>query len=162
MKLAILVIEDEPEVRAALARDLEAFAGDLRVEFAEDVDDARDLVDEVSGDGDAIALLLADHRLPGESGVDFLVSTMTDERVVNARRVLVTGQADHADTIRAVNSGGLDHYIAKPWDVEDLHTVVRDQLTDYVLDTGINPLPYLSHLDAARAMGSVRRFGMSD
>ena len=162
MKLAIIVLEDEPEVRAALARDLEGFARDLRVELAEDVDDARAVVDEIVAEGDRVALLLADHRLPGETGVDFLVSTMEDERVAGARRVLVTGQADHADTIRAINSGGLDHYIAKPWDVGDLHAVVRDQLTDYVIAAGINPLPYLAHLDAARAMASVRSFGMSD
>lgn len=162
MSLAVIVLEDEPAVRAALARDLEEFAAGLRIEFAEDAQDARDLLEEVTDEGDVVALLLADHRLPGESGVDFLVSTMADERVASTRRVLVTGQADHADTIRAINSGGLDHYIAKPWEVDDLHAVVRDQLTGFVVDCGINPLPYLPYLDQARALASLRRLGLDE
>lgn len=157
MKLAIIVLEDEPPVRDAIARDLAEFDAGIRVEPAEDVPDARELIDDILADGDAVALLLADHRLPGESGVDFLVSTMDDPRVAAARRVLITGQADHADTIRAVNAGGLDHYIAKPWDPGELHTVVREQLTNYVLGQGLNPLPWLPHLDAARAMGAAAR-----
>jgi two-component system phosphate regulon response regulator PhoB len=156
VRLAIIVLEDEPEVRDALARDLEGLTGSIRVELAEDVTDARSLIEEIIEDGDVVALVLADHRLPGETGVDFLVSTMADDRVSAARRVLITGQADHTDTIRAINSGGLDHYIAKPWDVTDLHDVVRTQLTDFVLEEEINPLPYLAHLDATRAMEAMR------
>ena len=40
MKLAILVLEDEPDVRAAIEPDLEPFARTVRVEPAEDVEDA--------------------------------------------------------------------------------------------------------------------------
>ena len=162
MKLAIIVLEDEPPVRAAIERDLDTFTDQVRVEPAEDVPDARDLIDEILADGDAVALLLADHRLPGETGVDFLVSTMGDPRVAAARRVLITGQADHADTIRAVNAGGLDHYIAKPWDAGELHDVVREQLTNFVLAQGINPLPYLPHLQMDRAMDAMRDFSLTD
>ena len=73
MRLAILVIEDEPEVREALERDLESFADTVRIEPAEDVADAREVLAEIAEDGDLLALVLADHRLPGETGVDFLV-----------------------------------------------------------------------------------------
>ena len=162
MKLAIIVLEDEPPVRDAIARDLQEFSGDVRVEPAEDVPDARELIDEILADGDVVALLLADHRLPGETGVDFLVSTMDDDRMASARRVLITGQADHADTIRAINVGGLDHYIAKPWDPGELHDVVREQLTNYVLDQGINPLPYLPNLEMDRAITAMRGFSLTD
>ena len=63
---------------------------------------------------------------------------------------------------RAINSGGLDHYIAKPWDAEELHAVVREQLTRYVLAEGINPLPYLSYLDSTRAMDALRNFSAGE
>ena len=33
-RIAILVIEDEPEVREAIARDLESFAGHFQIELA--------------------------------------------------------------------------------------------------------------------------------
>ena len=73
-ELVILVVEDEPEVRAEVVRDL-SFAGMIRVEQADDVADARDAIDEVNRAGDHVGLIVADHRLPGgESGVDLLVS----------------------------------------------------------------------------------------
>ena len=56
----------------------------------------------------------------------------------------------------------LDHYIAKPWDPGELHDVVREQLTNYVLDQGINPLPYLPNLEMDRAITAMRGFSLTD
>ena len=100
--------------------------------------------------------MLSDHRLPGKSGVDFLVELTADPRFSSTRTVLVTGQADQSDTIKALNQAGLDYYIAKPWDPQTLRNVVREQLTDYVLEAGIDPLPYMPVLDGVRIMESIR------
>ena len=152
MTLAILILEDEPDVRDALERDVADIAPTLRIEVAEDADDAWSVIDDIDADGDMLALALCDHRLPGTTGVDFLVEMMGDERTVAARKVLVTGQADLSDTIKAVNSAELDHYIAKPWDVDELRSVITTTLTDYVEERGINPMPYMTVLDPVRAM----------
>lgn len=156
MNLAVLVLEDEPEVRHALLRDLEEFQSTIRIEPAEDVEDAWDVVEEVDTDGDVVALVLADHRLPGKMGVDFLVEMQADPRTVDARTVLVTGQADLADTIRAVNEASLDHYIQKPWDPDELRATVRAELTEFVLRTDLEPMRYLKVLDRARVMERMR------
>ena len=156
MTLTILSLEDEAEVRQALERDLEEFDGRVRLELAEDASDAWSVVDEIESDGDDLALVLSDHRLPGKSGVDFLVELTADPRFSSTRTVLVTGQADQSDTIKALNQAGLDYYIAKPWDPQTLRNVVREQLTDYVLETGIDPLPYMPVLDGVRIMESIR------
>lgn len=156
MKLTILIIEDEPPVRTALARDLAPFAGTVRIEMAEDVTDAAAAIQEITAQGDLVALILTDHRLPGTTGVDFLVQSMEDERTRYARRVLVTGQAGHEDTVRAVNEGSLDYYVAKPWRAEELHDVVRTQLTQFVAQTHIDPLPYLQVLDQEQALALLR------
>lgn len=157
MNLAILILEDEAEVRAAVERDLLPFAELIRVEVASDVEEAWEVIDELTEDGDVLALALCDHRMPGTTGVEFLVQMMDDDRTAATRKVLVTGQAQLRDTVRAVNEANLDHYIAKPWDVNELHDVVRTMLTDYVEDMDIDPLPYLDVLDATRAMELVRR-----
>ncbi|MBD3688866.1 response regulator [Nanchangia anserum] len=156
MNLAVIILEDEPEVRHALLRDLDPFASLIRIEPAEDVDDAWDVVEEVDADGDVVAVVMADHRMPGKTGVDFLVEMQDDERTVDARTVLVTGQADLADTIRALNEASLDHYITKPWDPEDLRSTLRDQLTEYVLRTDLEPLRYLKVLDSQRVLDHMR------
>ena len=159
MRLTVLILEDEPAVREALQRDLAPIADVVRVEAAEDVPDAWAVVDEVAADGDRLALVLADHRLPGTSGVDFLVQLADDPRTAAAGKVLVTGQADQADTIRAVNEADLDHYVAKPWDPDDLRMVVRDQLTDHVVAHRLDPLPHLRVLDVERVMPLLRQRG---
>ena len=124
--------------------------------MARTVDDAWEVIDEISADGDVLALALCDHRMPGTTGVEFLVDMMDDDRTAATRKVLVTGQAQLEDTIVAVNEADLDHYIAKPWDRADLEATVRDQLTSYVADMGIDPLPHLAALDQARAMDLIR------
>ena len=159
MQLTVLLLEDEPPVREALTRDLAAFRDAIRIEVAEDADDAWAVITEVDADGDRLALVLADHRLPGTSGVDFLTQLPDDARTVHTRKVLVTGQADQQDTIRAVNEAGLDHYIAKPWDPDELTDVVRVQLTEHVLEHRLDPLPHLRALDAARVMPLLRDRG---
>lgn len=159
MQLAVLVLEDEPEVRDAIVRDLDPFAGTIRVEAAEDVPDAREVLQELQRDGDPLALVLADHRLPGVTGVDFLVALSEDETHGASRKVLVTGQADQQDMIRAVNQAGLDHYVTKPWDADDLRALVRDELTTFVLEQEVDPLPFLAVLDAGRIMPALRDRG---
>lgn len=154
-ELAILVVEDEPEVRDALVRDLAPFAARFRVEAAESAEDALALLEELDAERVELALVLADHLLPGASGVDLLVRLNGDERFAAARKVLVTGQAGLSDTIRAVNDADLDHYVAKPWAVDALHGTVRHQLTDYVLDEVDDLLPYVQTLDAGRLMDAV-------
>lgn len=156
MTVTILLLEDEADVRTALERDLEPFWDKIRYEVAQDVPDAWAAINDILTDGDELALVLSDHRLPGESGVDFLVELTHDERFSSTRTVLVTGQADQDDTIKAVNEAGLDYYIAKPWDPQKLVAVVREQLTNYVLESGTNPLPYLPVLDGVRVMEAIR------
>jgi response regulator RpfG family c-di-GMP phosphodiesterase len=159
MKLAVLVIEDEGPVRDALVRDLAPLAEVVRVEAAEDVPDARAVLDDLAADGDLLAVVLADHRLPGTSGVDFLVELHEQEATAPARKLLVTGQADLEDTVKAVNHASLERYVAKPWTAEELVAVTRDELTAYVLATGLDPLPHLRALDAAQVLPRLRARG---
>ncbi len=154
-QIAILVIEDEPEVREAVARDLADFASHFIIELAEDVEDARSVMAELAGRGDRVGLALCDHLLPGERGVDYLVELNEAPDTRSIRKVLITGQAGLEDTIRAVNEADLDHYIAKPWTVQNLHEVVQEQLTDYVLANEENLLPYVPVLDGARLMAAI-------
>jgi two-component system chemotaxis response regulator CheY len=154
-RIAILIIEDEPEVREAIARDLESFTGHFQIELTEDVADARTVMAELTAAGDRVGLALCDHLLPGERGVDYLVELNEDPVTRPIRKVLITGQAGLEDTVRAVNDADLDHYIAKPWTVENLHEVVREQLTDYVIDNEEDLLPFVAILDGARLMAAI-------
>lgn len=159
MTLALLILDDEQEVRDALERDLIGLAGILRIEIAEDVEDAWTVIDDIARDGDTLAVALCDHRMPGTTGVEFLIDMMADKRTAKTRKVLVTGQADLSDTITAVNAADLDYYLAKPWTETELRSVVSDCLTDYIDEAGLDPLPYMSIIDKVRAMTMIRDRG---
>ena len=120
------------------------------------VDDARRLVN------DRVGLILADHRLPGERGVDLLVSINAEGELHHIRTVLITGQAGHQDTIRAINEAGPDWYFSKPWDPGELVSVVVRQLTDDVIDVALDPLQFVQVIDGPRLLEQYARGGRTD
>ncbi len=161
-ELVVIVVEDEAEVRAAIVRDLAPLADGIRIDEADTVDDARRAMAEAAESGDRVGLILADHRLPGESGVDLLVSINADPELHRVRTVLITGQAGHEDTIRAINEAGLDWYFAKPWDPDELVSVVVQQLTNFVIETGLDPLQFVRVLDGPRLLEQYARHTRPD
>ena len=158
-ELAILIVEDEPEVRDALIRDVAPFESHFRIEAAEDVSDARAAMQSLDDAGQQVALVLCDHLLPGVHGVDFLIELNENKITRPARKVLVTGQAGLEDTVRAVNDADLDHYIAKPWEEADLQEIVREQLTEYVSRWVDDLLPYVPVLNGAKLMAIIAARG---
>jgi thioredoxin reductase (NADPH) len=129
---AILVVDDEPAVLAAVARDLRRGFGErYRIVSAGSGEEGLDTLRELVKRGEQIALLVADQRMPGLSGTDYLVRAR--EMVPTAKRVLLTAYADTEAAIRAINEVSLDYYLLKPWDPpeEELFPVVGDLLTGW-------------------------------
>jgi len=126
---AILCVDDEPAVLAAVARDLRRRFGErYRVMRAGSGADALELLEELRRRGDHVALIVSDQRMPAMSGTDFL--TRAREIYPEARRALLTAYSDTAAAIAAINEAGLDYYLLKPWDPpeEGLYPVVGDLL----------------------------------
>ena len=160
--LTLLCVDDEAVVLDAVVRDLAPFEDAFRVETALSADEACGIVAALPGQGRTLALALCDHLMPGLSGTDFLIALNADPATRPARKILLTAQAGHEDTIRALNQGGLDHYIAKPGQPDALRAVIRDQLTSFVIERQLDPLPYLAVLDTARLAESLRRGNPGD
>ncbi|MFF0468582.1 FAD-dependent oxidoreductase [Micromonospora zamorensis] len=110
----ILTVDDDPVVSRAVARDVRRRYGDrYRVLRASSGPEALDALREVKLRGEQVALLLADHRMPEMTGVEFLEAAM--DIFPAARRVLLTAYADTDAAIEAINVVDLDHYLLKPW-----------------------------------------------
>ncbi|MCG8368797.1 MAG: FAD-dependent oxidoreductase [Pseudanabaenales cyanobacterium] len=131
-KPAILTVDDDPEVLQAVARDLRRMYGDrFRIVRADSGQSALDAAQQLKLRNDAIALFLADQRMPQMTGVEFL------EQAINifpaAKRVLLTAYADTDAAIRAINAARLDYYLLKPWDPpeEKLYPILDDLLDDW-------------------------------
>ncbi len=78
-----------------------------------------------------VGLLLADHRMPEMTGVEFLEQAR--QYYPKARRVLLTAYADTDAAIAAINQADVHYYLLKPWDPpeEKLYPVLDDLLEDW-------------------------------
>jgi thioredoxin reductase (NADPH) len=129
---AILAVDDEPAVLAAVARDLRRGFGErFRILRAGSGAEALTVLGELRTRGDQVAMLIADQRMPGMPGTEYLVKARTV--VPDAKRVLLTAYADTEAAIAAINEVALDYYLLKPWDPpeEQLFPVVEDLLTTW-------------------------------
>ena len=138
---AILAVDDEPAVLAAVARDLRrGFGESYRILRAGSGSEALDLLGEMHTRGDQVAMLVADQRMPGMDGTDYLLKARTI--YPDAKRLLLTAYADTDAAIQAINEVALDYYLLKPWDPpeEQLYPVIEDLLTTWqagaALDAG--------------------------
>ncbi|MCW2602540.1 MAG: putative thioredoxin reductase [Pseudonocardiales bacterium] len=138
---AILTVDDDPSVSRAVARDLRRrYGNDYRIVRTDSGPEALDALREMKLRGDQVAVLLADHRMPAMTGIEFLEQAM--DVYPGARRVLLTAYADTAAAIDAINLVDLDHYLLKPWDPpeEKLYPVI-DELLGTWKATGFQAVP---------------------
>jgi thioredoxin reductase (NADPH) len=139
-KPVLLTVDDDPGVSRAVARDLRRRYGrDYRVVRAESGPQALEALREIKLRGDAVAVLLADYRMPEMSGLEFLEQAM--DLFPYARRALLTAYADTEAAIQAINVVDLDHYLLKPWNPPDekLYPVV-DSLIELWRAAGDKPV----------------------
>ncbi len=155
-KINIICVDDQQEVLDSVMRDLRPLGDLIRLEEASSAAECLDLVEQIDEDGDHIAVIISDQVMPGEQGTDLLRKITTDGRFNKTRKVLLTGQATHADTINAINEGGIDNYVEKPWQPEHLLNVVKRLLTLYILESGIDYRPYMSILDNTTLFSKLR------
>lgn len=160
----ILCVDDERDVLDSVINDLSALESHFVLEAAESVAEARDILADAAADSLELALILCDHIMPEELGVDFLVELNTTPGTHNARKLLLTGQAGMEETVQAVNHASLDYFIAKPWEGSTLQQIVSDQLTTFVIENDSNLLPWVSVLNAERIMEAIsnNRLSYSD
>ncbi len=125
----LLTVDDDPQVLAAVERDLRRHYGnEYRVMTAASGAQALDALRQLQRRAGAVALFLVDQRMPEMTGIQFLCEAR--KLYPEARRVLLTAYADTAAAIAAINEVGLHHYLMKPWDPPEqrLYPVLDDLL----------------------------------
>jgi thioredoxin reductase (NADPH) len=128
-KPVLLVVDDDPQVLAAVRRDLRSkYRDGYAVLSAASGAEALEAVKELKARGASLAMVISDQRMPGMLGVELLAQTR--EIYPIARRVLLTAYSEIDAAVRAINEAHLDYYLSKPWDPpeERLYPVVDDLL----------------------------------
>lgn len=122
----ILCVDDEAGVLRALKRlfldsdyeVLTASSGEEGISVLQSTDDIR--------------IVIADYRMPQINGVDFLrqVYQLRPDTI----RIVLSGYADTASIVEAINEGQIYKFIPKPWNDDELKVTISNALDRYDLN----------------------------
>lgn len=124
-KYAVLYVDDEEKSLKAFAR---AFGDEFRILTAANAQDGLRLLQEHKSE---VAVLMTDQRMPGEKGTWLL--ERAKEVSPTTLRFLVTAFAEFSDAITAINTGGIFHYVSKPWDPAHLEGQLKRALEYFLI-----------------------------
>jgi response regulator RpfG family c-di-GMP phosphodiesterase len=116
----ILFVDDEPNVLRAIERLF--------------LDEEYEILTAPSGDeglrvlerAPPVPVVVSDYRMPGMNGVSFLREVY--RRWPDTVRIVLSGYADTAAVVAAVDEGRISRFIPKPWDDHELKTAVASAL----------------------------------
>ncbi len=117
--MTLLFVDDEASILSALRRVFRPHG--YRILIAEGGAAGLEILEKENVD-----LVVSDMRMPNMDGAKFL--RQVRERWPDCMRLLLTGYADMASTIEAINQGEIYRYISKPWDDEEIVKTVHDAL----------------------------------
>lgn len=121
--IRILCVDDEKNVLRAVAR---AFLDeDYEILSAQSGEEGLLILDHEAG----IQIVLSDYRMPGMNGVEFLREVC--RRHPETIRIVLSGYANTAAVVDAINEGEIYKFIPKPWDDEDLKSTIQNGLERY-------------------------------
>lgn len=131
-KPILLSVDDDSDVLRAIERDLRSqYGADYRVIGSDSPEKALELLKQLKVRNDAVALLLADQRMPHINGIEFLQEGM--QIFPDAKRALLTAYADTNAAISAINEANINYFFMKPWDPPEsnLYPQLDDLLDDW-------------------------------
>ncbi|MEW6367551.1 MAG: ATP-binding protein [Acidobacteriota bacterium] len=128
----ILCVDDEQAVLNQLIHQLtRKFGRTHRIEGAESAEEALRLIEELHREGGRVELVICDQIMPGMRGDHFL--EVVNRAHPDIIKILLTGHAGLDSAIYAINHAGLNKYIEKPWEIEDLNLTIQNLLIQYAL-----------------------------
>jgi DNA-binding NtrC family response regulator len=116
-KPTVLIVDDEEMVLTSI-RTLLLLEGDYEVQSLSSPHEAVKILRTQTVD-----VTVSDYLMPGMTGIQLLAQAK--ELQPEATRVLLTGHADKASAIQAINEVGLFQYLEKPWDNTQLLLVIQ-------------------------------------
>ncbi|MBI3734877.1 MAG: FAD-dependent oxidoreductase [Chloroflexi bacterium] len=128
----IMAVDDDRAVLNAVTRDLrQKYGREYRVLQSDSGAAALETLKQLVKRGDALALFVADQRMPQMTGVQFLEAAR--QVFPDAKKVLLTAYADTEAAISSINKVELDYYLMKPWDPpqEHLYPVLDELLEEW-------------------------------
>lgn len=121
----ILCVDDERNVLRALERIF--LDDDYEILTATSGEDGLRLLDETPD----VQVVLSDYRMPGMNGVEFLRQVYGHSP--DTIRIVLSGYADTASVVAAINEGKIYKFVPKPWNDDELRITVNKAIEAFNL-----------------------------
>lgn len=121
----ILIVDDEPNVAAALRRLL--MDDPYIIYSAESAKEGMQILRTHT-----FKVVISDEKMPGIQGTEFL--SMIHRDFPDVIRILLTGHASIDAAMRAINEGGIYRFFTKPWNDSEIRFAVRAASEKYDLE----------------------------
>lgn len=121
-KISILYVDDEEN-------NLFSFKATFRIKYQVYTAISGEEALKILGSKE-VQIIITDQRMPEMTGVQFLEKVL--EKYPDPMRILLTGYADMGAVVDAVNKGKIFHYLAKPWNEEELTLTIERAFEKYV------------------------------
>ncbi|MBI5666072.1 MAG: response regulator [Nitrospirae bacterium] len=118
----VIFVDDEEYVRSSIIRLFSDI--DMRVLSASSAGEALSHFQR-----EEIAVIVSDNKMPGMMGIDLL--TRIKEISPDTMKILMTGHADLATAVDAINRGEVFRFITKPWEDDALVRTVQEAIKRY-------------------------------
>jgi DNA-binding LytR/AlgR family response regulator len=132
----VLCVDDEKIVLDSLKSQLEVkFNYAFQVETAQSGEEALELIEELISEGKEIPVVICDYLMPHMKGNVLLKEIK--ELYPSTSCILLTGQATLDAVKDMVNSGAIDRFIQKSWDIDLFSFLIEDILHKYEKNANI-------------------------
>jgi DNA-binding NtrC family response regulator len=116
---AILCVDDEKIILDSLKLQMKKhFGNDYTYEFAQSAEEAWEIIEELSEEGEEILIVVSDWLMPYGKGDKFLGEV--HQKHPEIVKVMLTGQADQEAIEEAQQKANLYRCIHKPWNEAEL------------------------------------------
>jgi response regulator RpfG family c-di-GMP phosphodiesterase len=122
--LRLLYLDDDPMLCRAFART--ASSKTLKVTTCTDPNEATSLLETES-----FHIVAVDYRMPQMSGVEFLETNL--KRLKDTYKIMVTAMCDFETVHEAINRAGVQRYVTKPWQFDELNNVLNEAVRHAML-----------------------------
>lgn len=125
-QIRILLVDDEKNVLRSLERTF--LDENYEILTASSGIDGLSILESVS----PIQVVISDYRMPEMNGVDFLREVC--KKWPDTVRIVLSGYADSASIVSAINEGEIYKFIPKPWNDDELKVAIVNALERYYLN----------------------------
>ena len=123
----ILIVDDEFVILESLRIQLIRLTGpSILIEAASSAEEAMQVIKDLSGDGHELVLTISDFNLGDAKGTEVL--SYAHALFPNAKKAILSGQSDIQILNDFKKTYGLNAFISKPWNFDEVSNLVEEAL----------------------------------